>query len=180
MNSTYAIIIKNDLCSQQAVQNSDGHIWNSFFFWLHPVSTFIGLEKAHSSVGGLLLWDYVTARVRTSVCSRSPFLSSVRRHNQVSCTWSLVCTGLEQWDTFEVVCIISCFEAKEANKHLPGTYEYRVLDVKHDAEVLLSDLKRPGRYMWVLWCLLGLSLCWDSFVSVWYVSWYVRTVISPF
>ena len=38
----------------------------------------------------------------------------------------------------------------------------------------------PVFFLWVLCCLLGFGFCCDSF-SIWYtVSWYVRTLISPF
>ena len=41
-------------------------------------------------------------------------------------------------------------------------------------------LFHPVFFLWVLCCLLGFAFCWDSF-NIWYIyiSWYVRTLISP-
>ena len=39
-------------------------------------------------------------------------------------------------------------------------------------------LFHPLFFLWVLCCLLGFGFCCDSF-TIWYVSWYVRTPISP-
>ena len=40
-------------------------------------------------------------------------------------------------------------------------------------------LFHPVIFLWVLCCLLGFGFCCDS-GSIWYVSWYVRTQLSPF
>ena len=38
-------------------------------------------------------------------------------------------------------------------------------------------LLHPVFFLWVLCCLLGFGFCWDS-LSMWHVSWYVRTYVT--